>query len=237
MKALLAGAAALALMTGIARADFLPVTGTDIIDPTDLHVTGPGAGTTHDPVIVQSGTTFTVESVNNSVTIPQPIDVFFAVPNGVSAPTVSSVVNSTSGAVTFSGLTNAGTMTAGQNLYTVVGCTPCDNSLSFSNFNTALGSLVPPLPAATSYSILELMINSSLGPMANDVITGTFAAGTFIAPLGEDAANNKVYDTSFTNTGLIATSGKPPSLPEPPSLALLGIGLIMAAWLYRRRSA
>ena len=143
----LAVAASTAMLTMLAspsQADFLPVPAGTIIDPTDLHISGSGA-TGSDPVIVQNTTSFTVTSVNATTTIPQPIDVFFAVPSGFAAPTVSSVTGP-GGAVTFTAPTLlAATLSAGQNLYTQVGCAPCDNSLSFSNFTTALAGLAPPI--------------------------------------------------------------------------------------------
>src|SRR5215471_16195089 len=170
---LLAGAAALALSTGVARADFLPVPAGTLIDPTDLHISGSGA-TGSDPVIVQNTSSFTVTSVNATTTIPQPIDVFFAVPSGLAAPTVSSVTGP-GGAVTFTAPTLlAATLSAGQNLYTQVGCIPCDNSLSFSNFTTALAGLTPPITGVTSFKIYEMTITQNLGPMTTDTVNGSF---------------------------------------------------------------
>jgi len=230
---LLASAAALALSTSVAQADFLPVPAGTIIDPTDLHISGSGA-TGSDPVIVQNTSSFTVTSVNATTTIPQPIDVFFAVPSGFAAPTVSGVTGPGGTAVTFTAPTLlAATLSSGQNLYTQVGCAPCDNSLSFSNFTTALAGLTPPITGVTTFNIYEMTITQNLAPMTTDTVNGAFVAGDFIAPLGTDGT--KVFDTSFTNTGLIGTAGvTPPGVPEPSSLALIA-GALGISWLYRRR--
>jgi len=235
---LLAAGTALALAAGTvaAKADIIPIPA-GIIDPTDLHVGGSGAAGA-DPVVVP-GPSFTISSTNATTTVPQPIDIFYAVPHGFAAPTISGVTGP-GGALTFVAPTLflsggvAVTLSAGQDLYTQVGCTPCDNSLSFSNFIDALkNDILPPITGVTSFDIYEAQITQDLSPQTTDTISGTEAVGTFIAPLGTDG--KKVFDTSFTNTGLIGLNNPDRPVPEPASMFILGTALLGFGVAMRRR--
>lgn len=207
-----------------AAADIIPI-GNDAVDPTVLHISSSGA-TGSDPVLLNSTASFTITNVSGQ-NIPAPTDIFFAVPNvGGTAPTINDV---NGGAVTFSGPTlTAFSITSGQDLYTQIGCAPCDNSVSFTNMTGTLGGLG--ITGVTSFSIYEAILDAGLAGHATDTITGSFGVGTFIAPLA--LSDRTVFDTSYTNTGLVNDTT---DVPEPASMLIFGVGLVGLGLIRRRR--
>jgi hypothetical protein len=135
-KYLLGGYATAALLTGsvAAHADIIPTNPSDnLLDPAAFHVGadptgGPGTG----PNPIASSTQFYIAD-NDQTVIAPPIDIFFAVPviNGtVSAPSITSITNSVTGAITnFTQPTlTSFTIQASQqhpDLYSQVGCSQC----------------------------------------------------------------------------------------------------------------
>jgi len=114
---------------------------------------------------------------------------------------------------------------------------PTNNSNSFGNM--AAADKADENITATSFGIyvFALVNNNPLG--ANGLINITFGTalptGTFAFAFGEDAANYKIYDTPFTESGL--TGGNVTVLsavPEPASLILLGSGLLFAGRNFRK---
>jgi hypothetical protein len=208
-----------------------------LIDPTSFHVSNSSSSSaTIDPVPITSATQFFILD-NDNQTIPAPLDVFFAVPTGSAPPTITSATFSGGppqpafGAVTDTLLA----VTAGTDLYTLIGCSQCDNSLSFTNFqagDTKLG-----LPKPTSYEIYEavapLTQNGWQGFNGKDNVElfGTFAQGTYIAPLGFDSS--KIYDTSFTNAGVVVVDA--PTVPEPSTWAMMLAGFGMLGFAAMRK--
>jgi hypothetical protein len=222
---------------GSAKADVVSLpSDPTLIDPASFHISNSTSeNPVIDPVPITSTTQFFLND-NDNQTIPAPVWIFFAVPTGSGAPTITNVTYS-GGAPqpTFTGPVDMGkTLSSGQDLYTVVGCSACDNSLSFKNFNdaeTALGMTAP-----TSYEIYEAVLPAVTGGWAGfqgkDSLefTGTFAQGTYIAPLATDGS--KVYDAAFTETGVVDG----PAVPEPSTWAMMSLGFAGLGFTAFRRS-
>jgi hypothetical protein len=237
-----ASAGGLLLATGLAIGLAMPAyadvitmdPGSTYIDPTVLHVGADSSGGPgNDPNLISSNGEFFVANVSGQ-DINSPIDLFFIEAFGSSAPSVTGVKLGAS-AVTFSPVgpaTDTGdTVSSGQDAYTQLGCTKCDNSVSYVNMTgtlTTLGLTVP-----SKFEIFETVVNSGLPGGGFLDVTGSFAQGTFIIPFAENVAGDKVtlFDTSYTNTGFIdATPGGPRTggVPEPRTwvMMLAGFGLL-----------
>ena len=241
-RLLLAGAAAFAITT-VAKADIITVPINDtLIDPSSFHFSNSlNENSPIDPVPITSTTNFFLNDNNNDV-IPAPVEVFFAVPiigGSSTAPTVTSATYSggppqpVPGAVVDTGKT----LSAGQDLYTVVGCTQCDNSNSFTNYTKAAGLLGLPEPAADgSYEIYSVTIPETAGGWpgysGKDGVEffGNFSNGTFLAALAADSQH--VYDNAFTEAGEIDG----PAVPEPSTWAMIALGFAGLGFAAFRRS-
>jgi hypothetical protein len=237
--AILAGMAG---MAGMANAD------TVYIDPADFHVGadssgGPGS----DPNPIASNSQFFIaDNANTAISIP--LTIYLATPDGAAAPTFSSIVYNSltsSPTVSFGSVTQlAGTFTSGD-LYSFVGCAACDNSLNFTNFSTAEAPLFGNV-APTAYDVYQVTVQTGFSGKDFIQVNGTFDLGTIIAPLAQNTDNSNpnhiqitVYDTAFTNAGLIThhlpnlTQG----VPEPSTWAMMILGFFGVGFMaYRRKS-
>lgn len=238
---LLAGTAAAVLLTTQAgalaqTAGCVIISGIEYCDPAAFHVTGPGAGATADPVIIQSSTEVSIFKNSGGAAINPPLNVFFAVPVGKAAPTLTGAFfNGAASTDTFTPITQLpGTFSSGD-LYSFVGCIACDNSENFGNFLSGLA--LAGLPTTTGFDVYTTTISRGF-PLKDDTerLVGTFAAGTYVVPLASNVGTNKTtfFDAAFTETGLM---DGPPVIktPEPMSLALLGMGVLGLGAVHRRR--
>ena len=137
----------------------------------------------------------------------------------------------------------AGTFTSGD-LYTFVGCAPCDNSLNFTNISTAEAALLGSTP--TAYDVYQVTVSTGFSGQDFIQVNGAFDLRTIIAPLArntDDSNPNNIkitlYDTSWTNAGLI--THRLPNLtegvPEPSTWAMMILGFFGVGFMaYRRKS-
>ena len=125
-------------------------------------------------------------------------------------------------------------LTAGQDVFTRIGATQADNSLKFSNFNTAEAGIG--LAAASEYTIYLFELPTGLDPSLDPIqIDTTAEKGDFIFALDCEAVdpssptgacqNGSVGFTTMTNVGL-ADAPPPPPVPEPNTIFLFGTGLL-----------
>jgi hypothetical protein len=195
---------------------------------------GPGTG----PNIIGSNTSFFIADNPNKAQAG-PLNIFFAVPEGEAAPSISKITyNGGTTGLSFIGpleLTSLGDFTAAlkTDFYSFVGCTSCNASLNFPNFTDGIVADTT-LPAApTAYDAFKAVVNVNFAGKDFIKVVGSFAEGTYVAPLSGDGV-----DTSFTNTGLITGDlviNPTGSVPEASTWVMLigGFGL-MAAMGYRR---
>lgn len=126
-----------------------------------------------------------------------------------------------------------GQMGAGDEAYDIAGFSnPVpNNSNSFTNWSSWEQSVLG--ITATSFGIYTLAINNSAfdGKDLVDISFNGLPVGTYA--IGYGMGGNKVYGTPFTEAGL--SGGH--KVPEPSTMALLGLGLLTALFARRRARA
>jgi hypothetical protein len=239
LKTSVAALGLMAFVVGPANAD------TVYFDPTAFHVGADSSGGPEtDPNLILSNSQFFIAD-NTNTTINNPLTIYFATPNGVAAPTISSIMyNSLTSAPIIVAVTQVGGAFTSGDLYTFVGCVACDNSLNFTNISAAEAPLFGGI-APTSYNVYDVVANVGFNGQDFVKVDGTFGHGTIIAPLAEniDASNPnhievKLFDTSWTNAGLITGDGgnRTSSVPEPSTWAMMILGFFGVGFMaYRRK--
>jgi len=193
-------------------------------------------------------TNVTIGMAQTSDHSQSPLLVIALVPNGGGVPTLTlpAGVNFDSGTkfygVTTSGGSAAqanGTVSSGQDVYSVLGLGNAPNSLSFVNmsgYDAKLGV------TATSYTIYVWAVDYALTGTAplvglnfGNVATGTFIAGYAcdtipVSTTTQCASGNPLGATPFTNSGVGVNN-----VPEPASMLLFGSGLVVLGTKLRRK--
>jgi PEP-CTERM motif len=203
---------------------------------TPLRVTGSDASGS-DPVSLNESNAFNIADINNGATINGPLTVYFAVPVGQAAPSVTSY-SFDGGPLNTSNIVIAphGTWTPsngkGGDLYSFVGCAKCDASINASNVDAAEFKLG--FGANPNFAVFSLTVAQGFGGNKDfETFNGAFDLGTIIAPLAENIVTDKhgkitttYFDTSWTNAGLVNMTDKTTlsAVPEPSTWAMLGIG-------------
>ena len=131
-------------------------------------------------------------------------------------------------------------------LYSFAGLAGGNASMNFPNLSGTPESSLFGNAAPTSFSVYEftVTINNVTGNLGTsgvyDLPFTTLTTGTYLAAWGiEDNPAKKgthVYASPFTTAGLVGNNGggPPGSIPEPRSVALIGIGLLALA-MFRRK--
>lgn len=164
----------------------------------------------------------TVALNNTATTTPAaaPIALLFAVPEGAAAPTLTSVTDTANGSVAYTAPSALNqTLSAGQDLYSAIGCPVCDNSLSFARLAGAAGRVTG--KTVNLFNLYQANINQTLAAQAVDDVAGAFAPGTVIVPLGIDG--NTALDANAADIALIPPSGniaRTASVVDPPALVV-----------------
>jgi hypothetical protein len=190
-----------------------------------------------------------------------PLLIIVGVPIGGPAPTISlpagvnpalagtyyGLNNTTSGALT--GVLEGTLMSTGcADAYTCAGLTAGSGggaSESFVNWTTSPfpGGAANPDTGVSSFNLYGYAIDFALnsGKGGNSPINIDFSSttgGSFVIAYncrvaGASCTGGDIGETPFTNAGFIA--GKPPVVPEPASMLLMGTGMVALGGFLRRR--
>ncbi|HQT26102.1 MAG TPA: PEP-CTERM sorting domain-containing protein, partial [Burkholderiales bacterium] len=113
--------------------------------------------------------------------------------------------------------------------YSFLGLSGANNSNSFANWSAA--ALAIDGIHASNFGIYVFSLGTS-NFSGNDYInltTNLLPEGTFAVSYGVDSSG-KAYSTAFTNAGMRDTP-----VPEPMTLALVGLGLVAIGFTTRRK--
>jgi len=217
------------------------------LDPNDPQIfvqqsgNAPAGG---DPNIITGPGSFVI-GVAGNFTLQDPLLVIVGVYDGSGTPSIT-FPGVTSAAVGTYGLTaNTANFTSGD-AYDVLGLAS-GGSESFVNWSAA--DVANGFAAPSSFTLYAFALPTNLTSGSPITIGESGAAnGSFIiayscndgtgtnGPDGGCATNGDIGQTPFTNSGLL--NGGTSSVPEPVTLALLGVGLIgVGLFGLRRRSA
>src|SRR4051794_4295753 len=111
-----------------------------------------------DPNPIPSNSQFFIAD-NPNKAINSPLSIYFAIPDGESAPTLSSILYNglLLPSINYGAITQLpGTFTSGD-LYTFVGCTSCNNSVNFANISLAEKALFGGV-APTAYDVYQVLV-------------------------------------------------------------------------------
>jgi hypothetical protein len=211
-----------------------------------LHI-GSGYGTTcatggcpiYGTEVNNFNSTFDIyQNAASAPALTSPVDLILGVVNS-SASADPAIMNSIQGAtlidtggnktpITVAFGNYAGRMTS-SDVYSFLGLSGANKSNSFTNWSAAV--LKVDGITASNFGIYVFQLNTSKFA-ANDYInlsSSLLPEGTFAVAYGVDSSGSQ-YSTAFTNAGM---RDRPP-LPEPMSLALVGLGLVGIALNARR---
>src|SRR5260370_6099545 len=229
---MLAGAASLGALALAAA----PASAT-VIDPQIFIQQSGSSPAGGDPNLITSAGAFNV-GVAGNFTLQNPLLIIVGVYDGNGTPSITFGPGVSVAPLGTYGLTKDTASFTSSSTGTALdqlGLVPSDGSESFVNWSG--GDVANGFAAPTSFTLNAFALNTSLTPRSPITMRERGAAnGSYIiaydcrAGTGSNtgcATTGDVGQTPFTNAGLVDTPPPPPpSVPEPPSLALLGPPLI-----------
>lgn len=214
----------------------------NIADPTrlDIYQNSNGAPALENPVLL----ILSVPNTSNTSIGPSPVSASLYAPYDASSDTNSgsTSVTITTGTSAYGIATNAAGFAAfmtSSDVYSILGISHADASNSFQNYSAAyLRTLGTPV---SNFGIYVFSIDTTAFA-GNDLLDITLGSslpeGTFAVAYGQDSNNNKLYDTPFTEAGMV-DQPPPVEVPEPASLSMFGAALValgLMQWRRRGRS-
>jgi hypothetical protein len=236
-------------------ASAVPIDITQLTDPATLHI-GPGANTTCAtggcPIFIGGALNGEVNNIsstgldiyqnsNGAGVLYDPVLLILGIPNNSVSLSGSNVTGASlyapypgSGATVsvhfgttdygiqaasgFAGLMNSG------DVYTFLGLTQADNSNSFTNWSAAELRMMGVSVVDFGIYVYEIQTPNFAGNDLIDIGLSGIPEGTFAVAFG--ANSQHIFDTPFTEAGLNDVP-PPPEVPEPPTLAIFGMALVI----------